>query len=230
MSETSPPPGSNDNGGDPKPDASPKIRAGDYVYDTYGRAQADIQILGQSIAYPKTTQGLIALIVLAVAIAFILWRILDSPITRHISTGFVSLMLKDSGPVSESVVRLGFWTPSNNTKNSWIEHINAKQEPKLDPDAAMALVPAENKWELTMGTEEKLKEFADRIRSTSMMKGYRRYQTAGEGRTLFKEGWWWVVTMDGRYKPDEFRKLYTEFFGMKREVYLEVFISSSTIP
>lgn len=65
------------------------------------------------------------------------------------------------------------------------------------------------------------------LQKDSRARGYRRYEVAGQGIGLRRDGMWWVMTVDDDYDVVDFVKAYQEFWKNEGSIYIEVLRSSA---
>ena len=177
----------------------------------------NLEFLGQKISYPQSLPAVLGVTVIAAAVVCIFYIALVIGKKENIKAVGAMISKKEysaEGTLedSSSVKLVQFWTPSSKTK----DYLRGKNG-KLDDV---------QKWEDI--TEEKVKEFGDVLRGLDYVTGYRRYETLGQGRTSFKAGWWWIVTVNPKFDVPNFSKEYAKFWGSKKSLYIEVYTDVST--
>lgn len=101
------------------------------------------------------------------------------------------------GLPGDQYYQVEFWTPSARTAQ--------------DLRDSSGTIPAADQWQV--GSDEKLVEFGKLLHGISaMVPGFRYFEVAGFGRTRFKHGAWWVVTVNKRLDFDQIRLAYSEFW------------------
>jgi hypothetical protein len=124
-------------------------------------------------------------------------------VAKQISTG------KDN-PSLLSLLR--FWTPSPKTASSFIAYENGSGNPVDPPEEA---------WQKNIKSEA-LTKFALELQALDGVKGFRRFESFGKGRTFFKEGYWWEVTVTSNFKMDSFKAAYRTLCGDCSTTYVEL--------
>lgn len=156
--------------------------------------------------------GLLATIIVVLLILFVLY---PKPFLQ-LSTVYYSgrYLTEDEEVKSESVYKLGFWTPSSKTREHWF---NIK---KANPSLT---VKDANQWEIDKGDDINSTKFASGFGCVDCpVTGYRRYEVIGKGRGIEKPGFWWEVTIRSDYQLKWFIAEYRRFWGAPDDVYLEV--------
>lgn len=103
--------------------------------------------------------------------------------------------------------QMEFWTPSAKTKDF------------LHMDAGM--VVTNEQWE-ALPSDDAVVQFGSALHSNKVVLGYRRVEVWGQGRTNYKPGWWWNVTVLTNCSAGDMATLYHGFWKNQQPVYLEV--------
>jgi len=103
--------------------------------------------------------------------------------------------------------RFEFWTPSSRTKD-----FLAKENGNI---------PIRDQWE-AIPSEDRVVEFGNVLRSNPGVRGYRRYEVWGHGRTVPKPGWWWAATVSTNYSVTDLVRAYRDFWKSSNSVFVEI--------
>jgi hypothetical protein len=103
--------------------------------------------------------------------------------------------------------RLEFWTPSTKTK----DYLHKEGDE----------VVAKERWQI-ITNDDAVVQFGALLHSSHGVFGYRRVEVWGQGRTDFKPGWWWTVTVSTDYSPGDLRKAYQQFWKSGQILFVEV--------
>jgi hypothetical protein len=104
--------------------------------------------------------------------------------------------------------QLEFWTPSSKTK----DYLHKEK----------GQVVATEMWEV-MSNEAPVEQFGEMLHNDSWaILGYRRVEVWGQGRTMFKPGWWWTVNVSTNYTASDLAKVYETFWQSHQLVFIEV--------
>lgn len=188
----------------------------------------DLELLGQKFYLPNSKLKLIGF---GMILLCILTPVMLLIIHRYELKKTADGWSVKRGEVTDEKVNLkkgfiiGFWTPSDNTKEGL--HLTAKDS-------------AEYSWQIKPEKEREFGHtfdslnilFGDEIKFRFRFKGYRRYKVLGEGDKSFKEGWWWNIGFEGNCDDQflkEFKTEYIKFWhpsaiGIKEwdKLYIEV--------
>ena len=171
------------------------------------------EILGQTIHYPRSVYEVIpvcALFVAAVLVVYILVvpgqsRVLDAVLGQR------NVIYQNGVPIDQQTYQFAFWTPSAETTVAMEEDV--REGRVMAVDLAWQHFSGETMSEQRDEAEKRLKEFGVLLRGTgSLVNGYRRQEVRGHGRTDFKAGWWWTVSVSKEYNVEQFVDLYLNFW------------------
>lgn len=172
----------------------------------------DFEILGQKFSYPKTGPGALAVIAVVVGIVIVLLVVAHTP-TERLQLFIAQIYEHNGKPLPEGNLKhaklVQFWTPSEETQ-------------QFLKDSSGSIVDTE-KWQEV--TPEKVTAFDQQIAARKDVDGYRRYRVMGHGRTKFKAGWWWIMTVRNDFKTEDFVKDYSQFWKNPNTVYIEELVS-----
>jgi hypothetical protein len=179
----------------------------------------DIDILGQKFLLPDGGYKLLSLVALLAFIVGVIWILTARryAVTKN-RDGF-SFSVVDNKAIIVEGYTIGFWTPSDDTKNT----IRTKDD------------SLKHMWQIVQSFganfEEANQEFGKRLSKKFDFGGYRRYKVIGMGESgNFKEGWWWNISFQGKC-DDEFLKelkdLYYDFWSENKsekwdKLYIEI--------
>lgn len=194
------------------------------IIQTHGSSH-DIEILGQGFNYPQTWQGAIALVLIVACVTLVaissIYYLRDYTPEQLKSIGSffgeVKVKGKDNKTVaSQTGFKIEFWTPSATTMDGPNNEVSE----------------SDNRWLINSPPEHDIKAlnqlFGQRLKQDSRIDGYRRYKVYGEGQyTPLREGWWWVVGIDGEYSEQFltwFAHTYKTHWGSPKNgnIYIEV--------
>lgn len=177
--------------------------------------RADIELLGQRVNYPRTWQGVAVIITITVLIIWVTFIALvqsrpENLQTLGLITGQLQIDTQEQKVERQKWFRFEFWTPSEKTGQNLANYLSKHPE-QAD----------EYRWQIhdekTNNIREKNHRFGTRLINDSAIDGYRRYPVSGDGRSGFKEGWWWVVGVKGDYSEAFFKwfaETYKEHWGV----------------
>jgi len=100
-----------------------------------------------------------------------------------------------------------FWTPSVQTKDYLHQH-----DGKVDDV---------EKWQVVTG-DDVLARFGTVLHSNINVFGYRRTEVWGQGRTAYKPGWWWTMSVTTNYSVSDLVRTYREFWKVQQNIRVEV--------
>jgi len=103
--------------------------------------------------------------------------------------------------------QMEFWTPSAKTKDY------------LHMDAGVVTI--NEQWEAIPSDDANV-QFGSVLHSNKYVLGYRRVEVWGQGRTNFKPGWWWTVSVLTNCTAGDMATSYHGFWKNQQPVYLEV--------
>jgi hypothetical protein len=194
--------------------------------------KGDFRLLGQVFSYPKGWFQLLGALGFLGAVAFIayLFFVRASPdsviaVARFVDTfgkntpgGF---LVKTEGgtvvPEAQETVQFSFWTPSAKTESSW-----SPRDPKASTD-----FNADPSRQWMKVDDGRAKDFGDALLKKfgeTGLNGYRRYEIWGQGRTDFKSGWWWTVSVKKYVHLEDLIAVYKEVWKppASAPIYVEV--------
>jgi hypothetical protein len=176
---------------------------------------AKFKILGQEIPYPCSWPAVAGVAIISLLLAFMSWVVLVKAGHEHISAvcNFIQHKFSPMGEIeAETSFRLiQFWTPSEKTQRDIVKD---------------GKVPEARKWEVV--NEEKVNLFGSQLAQHHGVIGHRRCEIAGQGRSGFKHGWWWIATVKNDLKLNEFARFYSAYWGSPIEVYFEEYRAAET--
>ncbi len=145
-------------------------------------------------------------ICICATIAFVAWLFASRPVPRRlwepvlVETNGAFTILGDSR-------QLEFWTPSAKTKDYL--HTEDGQ-----------VVPTEM-WE-AISNDDPVVQFGLVLHKNMSVLGYRRVEVWGQGRTVYKPGWWWTVNVFTNYTAEDLTKVYEQFWKSHQVLFVEV--------
>lgn len=171
-----------------------------------------ITILGQTLSYPSSLWGTLAVLFLCAAVTLGIYFIVRANPEQIRATGelWKSIRVESDGSqvIQKDTVRIEFWTPSSKTK----EYLTKEGRAVADKD----------KWEI-LESDEKVEQFGDLLHSDSRVSGYRRSEVFGHGRTTLKAGYWWTMRVKSSYGVSDLSRAYREFWKAPDSIFVEVF-------
>ncbi len=151
--------------------------------------------------------GLICCIAICATVCYVAFRF--TPSSGPVRKLWSPIVVETNG--NENILadtrQLEFWTPSTKTQN-FLHKENDEVVPK-------------EKWEI-VSSEDAIMQFGNMLRTNQNVLGYRREEVFGQGRTSFKPGWWWTVTVLTNYTAGDFQKTYEAFWKSSSPVFVEV--------
>jgi len=166
------------------------------------------KILGQEIPYPCSWPAVTGVAIVSLLVAFVVWVVFVAAGHEHLFavSNLIQHRISPTGELEEktSFRLIQFWTPSVKTQRDIEKN---------------GVVPEKRKWEVV--TEEKVDDFGAKLAQTKGVVGHRRQEVAGQGRSGFKHGWWWVVTIKDDFDLKILAKFYSDYWGNPDDVYLE---------
>lgn len=166
------------------------------------------EILGQKFPYPETAYALAGLFVVVLGIFAVLYLVLVVANTERLTLVTRAIYQwngrRIESPEQSRVVQ--FWSPSSDTC----------QYAQKD---SVGKVVADDNWLCV--SDQKVKDFDEKVIQYPEVIGYRRHNVFGHGRTEFKEGLWWTLNVTKKFSIESFVYSYSQFWGNKRDVYVE---------
>lgn len=116
----------------------------------------------------------------------------------------------------QKVYQISFWSPGEDTQNTWVSTDTGGTE-----IASWMRV-----------NEEKVVAFGTYLREQlgeKNLNGYRRYPVVGHGRTDFKSGWWWTVSVAETVDRNEIIQIFRRYWRTPDQyrMYTEIVMSES---
>jgi hypothetical protein len=119
------------------------------------------------------------------------------------------VLIQNNG--TESVLgdtrQLEFWTPSATTKD-YLRKVHGQ-------------VDETEKWQV-LSNDDPVVQFGVMIHSNTAVTGYRRVEDWGQGRSTYKPGWWWTVTVLTNYSATDFGRAYQNYWKSVQPVFIEI--------
>ena len=103
--------------------------------------------------------------------------------------------------------QMEFWTPSVRTK----EYLSSNGGDYTDKE----------KWQV-LTNDDRVRDFGAMLHSNHAIYGYRRIEEWGQGRTGFKPGWWWTMTVATNFTEVDLAQAYRKFWNSPQTVFIEV--------
>ena len=159
-------------------------------------------------ACPNRLFGMVCCVCVCATIAYIAYLVASPPsgLPRRL---WVPVLVETNGyQVTLGEIRqIQFWTPSAKTKD-YLRKEGGE-------------VGYRQKWEVLSNDDAEL-EFSTMLRSNRAVLGYRRVEVWGQGRTGFKPGWWWTMSVLTNYSVGDLSRTYEGFWKSGQPVYVEV--------
>jgi hypothetical protein len=183
----------------------------------------DIELFGQKLSYPRRWQGVFVVLILSatlVVLSYIILVVSRPENLRSLGVFTGNIQIGVNSIQKQKRFSFGFWTPSVNTKVAMEPFL--KQHPhKADTYAWQ--IHKEN----TNDIKQKNIEFGELLLEHRSISGFRRYPAVGKATSALKEGWWWIVGMEGNYSEDFFTwfaDAYKSHWGLKKieTIYVEL--------
>jgi hypothetical protein len=183
----------------------------------------DIELFGQKLSYPRRWPGVVVVLILSSTIILLAYITLvvsrpENLKTLGVFTGNIQIGVNKIE--KQKRFSFGFWTPSVNTKIAMEPFI------KNNPHKSDTY-----KWQIHNEEKNNIREknvqFGDILLGHRSISGFRRYPTIGKATSALKEGWWWIVGMEGNYSEDFFTwfaSVYKKHWGLKEieTIYVEL--------
>lgn len=181
----------------------------------HGQRPFDFEILGWKFSWPanliQLTAGMSLLFCVFGTIVGLAYLFLHAPTANlHAlsnALGVRGYVATAGGKLEpQDTYQMGFWTPSAATVTTW--------QPRDAGGRPIDIRP----WQ-ELQSDDRVVEFGAYLRKQFgpvRLNGYRRYAVAGHGRSNYKEGYWWVVSLSDNVDPDELIRVYREFW-LKRQ-------------
>ena len=187
------------------------------------RRNPDIELLGQKLSYPRRWQGVFVVLILSAAFIVISYIVLVESRPENLKT--LGLFTGNIQIGTDSIVKrnkfcFGFWTPSVSTKAGMAPYL--QRFPNKKEKYAWQI---HNEKENNISEKNKL--FGELILERRNISGFRRHPAVGKSSSALKEGWWWVIGVEGAYSAEFFTwfaDLYKSHWGLKKNetIYVEV--------
>ncbi len=173
--------------------------------------QEGVGLFGIHFAYPRTFWGVLPVVFVCATIAFVAHLLLAGPShlqapAQRLWTPMVILTNGDRSVIPEAR-RMEFWTPSSKTKD-YLVRIKGE-------------VYDSDKWQI-LSNDDPVLQFGNNLHASPGVLGYRRTEVWGHGRSGFKPGWWWTMTVATDYSVDRFASNYQAFWKSPRAVFVEL--------
>jgi hypothetical protein len=161
-----------------------------------------------AFACANTFCGAVSCLFVCAMIAFIAYLVVRPP-SAPVRRLWIPVVVETNGEqtVLGETRQLEFWTPSARTKD--YVHKEGGE------------VVRNEKW-LVIPSDDAVIRFGAVLHSNRDVLGYRRIEEWGQGRTSFKPGWWWTLTVFTNYSAVELTRTYQNFWQPAQPVYLEV--------
>ncbi len=182
----------------------------------FPKSGSGFYVMGQFVGYPKTIGETTAVCVMFILLGWIAYLLIVPGDSKIIDAWRPQSVIYSNGePVDQETFQFAFWTPGADTVRSILEF----QPSRGDNEARLG-------WQrMTQEEEEKkLYDFGNMIRGSSerLVNGYRRVKIAGHGKSDYKTGWWWTVSVKKGYNVDQFVAMYLEYWRPEpKDVYIE---------
>jgi hypothetical protein len=179
--------------------------------DSIKKNKPDFEFLGQKFYLPDSELKLAGFAIIIICLTGLIYHLIDRKNLEKTKDGwaFTNGVIEEKTELKNGTV-LGFWTPSDSTKNG------LKPMDTLD---SSPYVWQTGRWQMKFGKKKTMDslniDFGTEIKSKFRVKGYRRFRVCGEGDSKLKEGWWWNVGLEGdcdRRFLNEFKTAYIEFW------------------
>ena len=159
------------------------------------------------IAGSNTFFGLVCCICVCAAIVLVVDRL--TPNARPAPRLWTPDLVETNGNVTimGDSRQLEFWTPSAQTIN-YLHKENGK------------VVPTEM-WE-AISNDDPVIQFGQMLHQDTSILGYRRVEVWGQGKTIFKPGWWWTVNVFTNYTASDLTRAYEQFWKSHQVLFVEV--------
>jgi hypothetical protein len=161
-----------------------------------------------TFACPRTLCGALPCAFVCATIAFIAYLVL-SPHAEPMRRLWLPVVVETNGnqTVLGETRQLEFWTPSVKTK----DYLHKEGGEVVDKE----------KWQI-IPSDDTVAQFGRELHSTQDVIGYRRVEEWGQGRTIFKPGWWWTMTVTTNYSVVDLTRIYQKFWKSPQAVLIEV--------
>jgi hypothetical protein len=162
----------------------------------------------RAFAWPSTLVGMACCACVCATIAFLAYLV-AAPHSQPPRRLWLPVVLDNNGTrtVLPETRQLEFWTPSSKTKDYLAK-----------PGAEVA---ATEKWQV-LPSEDPVLQFGTLLRSSPNVLGYRRVEIWGQGRSKFKPGWWWTLSVLTNFSLGDLTKAYHEHWKSQQSLYVEV--------
>jgi hypothetical protein len=155
-------------------------------------------------ACPKT----LSCAIICATIAFVAW-LAFSPEKAPSRRLWIPVVIETNGTatVMGETRQMEFWTPSVKTKDFLIKHDGKVSE--------------REKWQI-LPTDDPVIKFGSVLHTNSSVFGYRRAEVWGQGRSDYKPGWWWTMTVSTDFPASELAHIYQQYWKSTQPVFVEV--------
>jgi hypothetical protein len=157
---------------------------------------------------PNTLCGAASCLFVCATIAFIAYL----AVSRQPAPGprlWMPIVVGTNGDqiVSGETRQMEFWTPCAETKN----YLHKENGEVVDSE----------KWEV-IPSDDAVVQFGEMLHSNQNVLGYRRVEVWGQGRTIFKPGWWWTLNVYTNYSVVDLAQAYQLYWKQSQPVFVEV--------
>jgi hypothetical protein len=161
-----------------------------------------------SCSCQKCSSGVLPIAFICITVAFVSYLFLHHAAEKPRRL-WIPVVFQTNGvaTVLGETRQLEFWTPSAKTK----DFMTRQSGEIADSD----------RWEI-LDSEDRVMEFGMKLHNDPDVLGYRRNEVWGHGRTDFKPGWWWTMSVTTNYSVKELDRVYQDFWKSGKTVYVEV--------
>ena len=156
----------------------------------------------------KSVCGAISCACVCATIAFVAYIVI-TPRTESPRRLWIPVVVDTNGNqiVLGETRQMEFWTPSSKTKDYLRKNggdVNDKE-----------------KWQI-IPSDDVVSQFGLVLHSNQNVRGYRRVEEWGQGRTIYKPGWWWTMNVTTNFTVSDLAQAYQAFWKSQQAVLVEV--------
>ena len=147
-------------------------------------------------------------VIICATIAFVAW-LAYSPESTPGRRLWIPVVIETNGTatVMGETRQMEFWTPSAKTKDYLAKHGGQVSE--------------REKWQI-LPSDDAVIQFGSVLHTNASVFGYRRTEVWGQGRSDYKPGWWWTMTVSTDFPAKELAHIYQQYWKSTQPVFVEV--------
>jgi hypothetical protein len=157
---------------------------------------------------PRTFWGFMSCLAICATVGFVSFLYL-TPRPNETRRLWLPVIIQTNGDeltLGESR-QLEFWTPSAATR----DYLETEKGQVVDIQ----------KWQI-LSNDDPVTQFGLVLHSNRDIFGYRRVEEWGQGRSSYKPGWWWTMSVTTNFAPEDLVRIYRAYWKTPQAVRVEV--------